>query len=385
MGRLDHDGKHATAAIRRVYPLLALLVSTVFCLTVALAAWVYRSEQPAVDFASFWAAGRLAALGTPALAYAIEAHRAVEMTVAHMGGLMPFPYPPPFLFFVAPVAFEPFWLAYLAWIVPTAALYVAALSRFMAPRYPLAHPAALVNAMIGQNGLLTTAIFGFGITMVATQPLLGGSILGLLIVKPQLGVLLPVALLAERNWRAIAGAAASSLLLLAVAWVVFGSAAYRGFFEITGEYAGFMAASRWNWGEFASLFALLRFFGLAQPIALAVQSIAAILAAAVTWRAWSRRDENRIAILAAATLLVTPYLLTYDSLLLVLPLAVVLRDEAHPWRPAILWLLLLAPFLGYFGLYPGPNTIPAAAILSLWWLARPERRGAITPDPASAQ
>jgi hypothetical protein len=64
---------------------------------------------------------------------------------------------------------------------------------------------------------------------------------------------------------------------------------------------------------------------------------------------------------------------------------VVLRDEAHPWRPAILWLLLLAPFLGYFGLYPGPNTIPAAAILSLCWLARPERRGAITPDPASAQ
>lgn len=372
MDRVNQNGGRAREVAGRVYPVLALLLSTVFCLTVTLAAWVYHSEKPAVDFASFWAAGRLAIRGTPALAYDMETHRAVEMTVAHMGGLMPFPYPPPFLFFVAPIAFEPFWLAYLAWIAAAAALYVAAMSRLMPTRCPLAHPAALVNAMIGQNGLLTTAIFGFGIAIVATEPLLGGAVLGLLVVKPQLGILLPVALLAERNWRAIAGAAASSLLLLALAWMAFGSDAYRGFLQITGDYAGFMSAGRWNWSEFASLFAFLRFFGIAQPIALALQILAAVVAGAVTWRSWRMKDENRIAVLAAATLLVPPYLLTYDSLLLIMPLAVFLRDGTHPWRPAILWLLLLAPLLGYFGLYPGPNTVPVAAIVSLWWLIRKE-------------
>jgi hypothetical protein len=35
-------------------------------------------------------------------------------------------------------------------------------------------------------------------------------------------------------------------------------------------------------------------------------------------------------------------------------------------------LLLLLPLLGYFGLYPGPNTVPVAAMLSLWWLAGPK-------------
>jgi hypothetical protein len=47
--------------------LVALAFSTIFVLTVAVAAWVYF-RGPAVDFASFWAAGRLAIEGSPALA-----------------------------------------------------------------------------------------------------------------------------------------------------------------------------------------------------------------------------------------------------------------------------------------------------------------------------
>jgi hypothetical protein len=192
------------------------------------------------------------------------------------------------------------------------------------------------------------------------------------VIKPQLAVLLPVAFLAERNWRAILGAAASSLLLLTLAWLVFGPGAYRGFLAITGDYAGYMSGSRWNWGELASVFAFLRFLGVPQSIALAVQAVAALGAAFLTWRSWVTGDERRIAILAAATLLVPPYLFTYDSLLLILPLATFLRDEKHQWRAPIVWVLLLLPLLGYFGLYPGPNTVPIAAILSLWWLAGPK-------------
>ena len=351
--------------------LVALAFSTIFVLTVAVAAWVYF-RGPAVDFASFWAAGRLAIEGSPALAYDIETHRAMEMSVARMGGLMPFPYPPPFLFFVVPIAFKPFWLSYLAWSVVTASLYLIAATRFAPLRYPLAHPAATVNAIIGQNGLLTCGIFLFGVSLVAIQPFAGGAILGLLVIKPQLAVLLPVAFLAERNWRAIFGAAVSSILLLALAWLVFGPATYRGFFAITGDYAGFMSGSRWNWNELASLFAFLRFFGVPQALALAIQAVAALGAAFLTWRAWAAADDRRIVVLASATLLVPPYLLTYDSLLLIVPLAAFLKDEKHQWRAPIVWALLLLPVLSYFGAYPGPNTVPIAAILCLWWLTAPK-------------
>ena len=91
---------------KKTVALVALAFSTIFVLTAAVAAWVY-SKGPAVDFASFWAAGRLATGGSPALAYDIQTHRAMEMSGAHMGGLMPFPYPPPFLFFVVPMPCSP--------------------------------------------------------------------------------------------------------------------------------------------------------------------------------------------------------------------------------------------------------------------------------------
>jgi hypothetical protein len=130
-----------------------------------------------------------------------------------------------------------------------------------------------------------------------------------------------------------------------------------------------MAADRWNWAEQASVFGFLRFVGVPQAVGLTAQAFAALAAAILTWRAWARGHEQRGAILAAATLLVPPYVFTYDSLLLVLPLAVLLREPERRWRAALAWVFLALPLLGYFGLYPGPNTVPIAAGLCLWWLS----------------
>ena len=364
--------------------LVALAATTLFVITVIAAAWIYRTKAPGVDFASFWAAGRLALDGQPALAYDLTAHRAVEMTVANMGGLMPFPYPPPFLFAVTAFAFAPYWLAYLAWIVATAALYFVAARLFVADRYAFAHPASLVNAAIGQNGFLTSGIFLAGASAVVTRPILGGAILGLLIIKPQLALLLPVALLAARNWRAIGAAAASALVLLAASAMVFGMDAFRGFLAMSGNYAGFMAADRWNWAEQTSIFGFLRSAGAPQAVALGVQGVGALAAAAVTWRAWSRGWDDRVPVLAAATLLVPPYVFTYDSLLLIAPLGVLLGDRQRLWRPAIVWLLLALPIAGYFGLYPGPNTVPVAAVCCLFWLAAKHKKKAAAPFGTAA-
>ena len=365
MGKVDSKQNGAG----RWYALAALAASTLFALAVAAAAWIYHSYGPGVDFASYWAAGRLALAGQPSLAYDVEAHRAIEMTVANMGGLMPFPYPPPFLFAVSPFAFHPFWLAYLLWMAVTAGLYFAGTRLFVAPRYAFAHPAALVNAVIGQNGFLTSSIFLFGIAALATRPFAAGAILGLLVIKPQLALLVPVALLAARQWRAIGGAAVSSLALLGLAAIIFGLDSYRGFIAIGGDYGQFMAADRWNWAEQASVFGFFRFFGVPQVSAFCLQGIAALAAAILTWRSWAQRHEQRGAILAAATLLVPPYVFTYDSLLLILPLAVLLGEPERRWRAGLAWLLLALPLLNYFGLYPGPNTVPIASGLCLWWLS----------------
>lgn len=376
------DSPKAPAGIP-AYRLAALAFATIVIISIPVAVWMYQSRGPGVDFVSFWAAGRLAISGTPALAYDIEVHRALELTVTKLRGLMTFPYPPPFLLLVSVFAVLPFWLAYVPWILGTVALYLASTRALVAPRFALAHPAALVNTIIGQNGFLTTGIFVAGVALLIARPLLGGMILGLLVVKPQIAVLIPIALLASRNWQAIGGAALSSILLLAIAAAVFGLDTYRAFFSMAQQQGAFLSTREWDWGEQASVFALARYFGIDRSAAFALQAGSALAAVAVTWRVWASGHERRAAVLAAATLLVPPYLFAYDSLILILPLAVLLQDARRQWLPAIVWLCLFVPLLGYVGLYEGPNTIPIAAVLCIWGVLADRQRAALpeaTPE-----
>ena len=347
----------------------AIGFATLFVLCgVAAVLFAYR-RSIMCDFLSFWAAGRLTVEGNAGSAYDLVRHRAVEEQIVPNVGFLPFPYPPSFLLVVAPFGILRFWAALGAWLFITAGLYLATIRRSgLGLRFALGQAAAAANFSTGQNGFLTSAIFIGGTKLLAARPLAAGAILGLLSFKPQLSILLPVALLAGREWRAIGGALLSSLVLLALALILFGAGVFRGFFEVLSHYSEWLSAGRWPWGELASLYADLRLFGVPQTAALVIHGAVAIAAAAVTARAWALRLEERVPILAAATLLVPPYLFTYDGLLLTLPLAWLIRREHARASFIAIWLLSLAPVVSYFT--PFPNTIPLAAMLALWVLHR---------------
>ena len=354
--------------------LAALAIATLFILCgIAAVAFVVEGKT-VTDFLSYWAAGRLVISGDASSAYDLLRHRVVEEQVASGVGFLPFPYPPPFLLFVTPFGLLPFWVAFAAWIAITAAIYVIVARRCIEPRFALAQAAAAANLIIGQNGFLTSAIFIRGTSLLSVRPLLGGALLGLLAIKPQIALLLPVALLAGREWRAIAGGALSTFALLGISLFIFGADAYRGFLGILPQYTEWLGASRWPWGELASPFALLRYFDVPSSIAVAVHSVIAISATALVARAWALKLEERISILAAATLLVPPYLFTYDGLLLALPLGWLLRTKQNRVTFALVWLFTVLPVLAYFT--PFPNTTPLAALLSLWALHRKHRANA---------
>jgi len=345
-----------------------LTIATGFALVlIAFGIWAFwqnYSEPVGIDFVSFWSAGRLALQGDPAAAYDIAVHRNVELGAAPGTGLMPFPYPPPFLLVVTLVALPSFPFAFALWDVVTSALYAIA-GRHIAPLpYILANPPVLVAAMIGQSSLLTSAILIFGLSLVSGAPFAAGAILGLLIIKPQLALMLPVAMLAGRQWRVIAGAILSSTTALLLALIVLGSDSYRGFFEILPHYVAFMSEARWDWAELASPFALFRYFGAGQSAALAFQILISIAAAAITAFAWGKDWEKKVPILGAASLLCSPYLFTYDAILLILPAAAFIHQRKF-WRLGILWFLCLLPTLKGYNLYIGPNTIPLACLFCI--------------------
>jgi hypothetical protein len=348
------------------YRLFALGFSTLVLIAIPVAVWVYRASGPGVDFVSFWAAAELALSGRAALAYDIEAHRAVELTVTLLGGLMPFPYPPPFLLLVSPLGLLPYWLAYVPWILLTGAVYLLATRKIVLARFALAHPGALINAMIGQNGFLTAGLFISAVTLASSRPLLAGALAGALVIKPQLALLIPIAFLAARNWRALAAGAGAALVLVAISAAVFGMETWRAFAAMIQQQGTFLSTREWNWAEQASIFAFLRHFEADQALAFSVQALFGLGAAVLVWRAWAHGHEHREAVLASATLLATPYLFIYDTLILTIAIAVLLKDSGRPWLLPLVWLCLLVPLLGFVGVYSGPNTVPIGAALCLW-------------------
>jgi hypothetical protein len=349
-----------------------LTLASAFALTiVSFTVWGFGTmvfHPKGVDFVSFWAAGRMVAEGHAVQAYDILAHRRVELAVAPDTGLMPFPYPPPFLALMAPLAILPFALAFIVWVLLTGGLYAASARRLAPLPYVLANPSVLVDAMIGQTGLLAGALIIAGAIALAETPFAGGVLFGLMIFKPQLAVMLPVALLAGRQWRAIAGAALSSISLVLLGLILFGPSAYAGFFHMLSHYAGYLRQARWNWIELASPFAFARYFGVPQSISLGIQLICAFAAASLTWAAWWQNWQTKIPILACATLLASPYLFTYDAVLMIVPAACFLAERRY-WLAGFLWLLCALPVAHFFDLYQGPNTIPLAAGGSLILLA----------------
>lgn len=342
----------------------AIVIAAVCLITIGAACISILRHPRHVDFLSYWAAGVLTIRGHPAAVYDIAAHRALEQSVLPQLGLIPFPYPPAFLFAVTPLALLPMRWAFILWIGVTMAIYLFATSRTTQPSITLANPAAVTNGLIGQNGFLTTGIFAGGMGLLTRSPAIAGAVLGLLSFKPQLTVLIPVALAAGREWKALAGAVISAAALWLCALAAFGPGAYVGFAEMLPRYAQFVEAARWPWSELASLFALARYFGLSQTVALIAHGLVACAATALVCRLWWRKSDGRSAALAAAALLVPPYLFTYDALLLTVAF-VWLFDRRRYADVAIAWLLCLLPVIASFGLYSGPNTIPLAAMLCL--------------------
>ena len=70
------------------------------------------------------------------------------------------------------------------------------------------------SVLIGQNGFFLAALLIGGLINLDRRPLLAGMLFGILTIKPQLGLLLPVMLVLTGRWRVIAAAAATTLVLV---------------------------------------------------------------------------------------------------------------------------------------------------------------------------
>ena len=84
-------------------------------------------------------------------------------------------------------------------------------------------PAAVHTVVSGQATFLAVALAYGGLRLLDRSPALAGILFGLLGYKPQFCLLIPVALIAARQWRALVWAAATGVVLVAASLAVFGA------------------------------------------------------------------------------------------------------------------------------------------------------------------
>ncbi len=285
----------------------------------------YAGRPLGTDFSDVWTAGRLALGGHPASVYDPAAHYAAQQAAFHDPGI-PFygwHYPPMFLLVASLLALLPYLAAVIAWQGLTLPLYLAAMRGIVPQKgamlLALAFPAVFMNLTHGQNGFLTAALIGGGLLMLDRRPWLAGVLLGLLAYKPQFGVLLPLALLAEGRWRTILSAGATVIAAAGLTYLIFGEETWRAFLANTAftrhtvlEQGG---AGFW---KIQSVFAAVRLWGGSIALAYAVQAAAGLAAAVAVLLLWRSKADRRLkaAGLIAGAFLCTPYGFDYDFMAL---------------------------------------------------------------------
>ncbi len=350
------------------------------------------------DAFNLWAGGTLARVGRIATVFDPFAYcRATQVMISHRLPLRTWSYPPTMLLLAVPFSLLPMTAMFLVWnSVGTALFWIGAraagLSR-AAACFAVISPAAIESLLAGQNGALCAALILPGLALSARRPWLAGMLLGGLIVKPQMGILVPVVLLASRNWRSTAGAMLSASVLVGMSALVFGWNSWVDFLEKVSPFMQHeILEGAWYSGPhqpmIATAFMAARSAGASVVAAYTLQAIAAMGAAAWCWRAWRDPDADmlsRVALTLALTFFVTPYGYSYDMPALAAALVgLTVRDG--PWRGQARLLFAVAwiwPGCGFLvGVLEGPPLGFAAATCAalLAWRACPRGRVAAIPD-----
>ena len=350
------------------------------------------------EYVGVRAAGELALMGRGADAYDWTLHRAQEViTTAHrVNNYFAWPYPPTYLFVAAILASLPFMASVFSWIGLTLALYAWSVSRIARLRaaglWAIATPATLINAFVAHTGFWTAGVMGIGLDALAVRPLLAGVLFGLLTMKPQLGLLIPVALIAGGHWRAFGAAAATAVALALASIAVFGVEPWLQFWPQMARTSAHVRDGQVIMELLVTPYGFVRSLGLGDAPSLGVQVIASLGVTATVFRLW--RSEAPMALkaagLASASVLVTPYVFVYDLTHLSIAIAFLVRHtgpagltrlEITVMIAAMAMILALAVLPLPLG-FVGSAQIAAIIVARAWPYLRPAGRvGAGTSVP----
>ena len=341
----------------------------------------------APDYLAHWTGGRFLLDGRTDVLYDNQLQHDFQVPVT--GGAPEvswFVGPPIAAMLFAPFALLPYVGSVIAWSVFSVALLVASmvllrpmLPRLGGPLYPVvvlavaATQPVLETVGVGQDSALSLALWVAGLRLLrAGRDGWAGAVLALGMVKPQLFVLVPLVLLAQRRWRGLACWCASASGLLVLSLVVVGPDVLRDWVTMlrADRYQDVIQSGQsWMMQGVPSLLAAISPTQLAGPAQAVGYLISAALVAALVLVAW-RAPHAVLPVWTLAcltTVVASPHLLGYD-LIVALPALLYLLDR-HDVRRVRLWLVVLVA-LSWSSLprhrWAGGASWPWVAVAASW-------------------
>lgn len=358
---------------------VTVLYAVVFCLSLAVITFttkgVVLGEKSGIggDFIAFYTAGEFARDGDALAAYDFDAFdaKAKELAPLERLGLM-WQYPPTMFFLTALFAFLPYKISYIVWCLSgwAALLWSLRALGFRGPAFWLMGFSPLCVGVFdnGQISLATAALLFLSAYKPKERWLLAGLAAGLLTIKPQLGILLPIAFLMVGAWRTIAVAAVVAVLLHGSSLLVYGVEGWSDFFFAVARLNADVTGAGLNTPPMGmtTLFGQLRMFGVSSTIASPLQYTLTLLIAVAVAIVWRRPGDalGKAAAVCAGAILATPYAYSYEMAALLLPAAFIAREAGSYRAPEGLYLIGAGFLLAAAPLAPLPFGLQTPFLIS---------------------
>ena len=342
------------------------------------------------DFISFWTAARVAIDGPVDSAWDMVRHGSLQAQIfGPSDTFAAFFYPPVYLFLCWPLGYMPYLTALVVWLTATGLACRQALVAWAGPwaegglglMAMVAFPAFFSTLGHGQNSFLTTAIYATGGILLRQRPVLAGVVFGCLVYKPHMAGALPIVLALSCNWRAFFAMGASAVALMALSAAAFSMEAWDAFIDLSPVVKLTLEQGLVEPGKMISVYRSCRLIGLDSSAAWFVHTgvVVVVLGALAMLSRRCRSPEGLVAAAAAGTLLVSPYMLDYDMMLLAVPMAWLVRrglaDGFLDWeRIAVLVAFALPGVARPIGMAIG---VPVAPFVMLLFFAIVVRRVAV--------
>ncbi len=243
-----------------------------------------------------------------------------------------------------------------------------------------ASPLFFAQLRYGQTSAFALLFWSLAcVALCRNRAFLAGIAIGCLAYKPQMGIVVGIVFLAARQWQVVAGALSAVTAQLVVAWLTAGS-------STMGRYFSALGTQMLNPGLIeiypSEIHSLRGFFQLLIPSPTLVTvcffvSLVAVLAVATRCWQGSGPLPVRVGQLVLLSVLASPHLVSYDLLLLTLPLLLLadwgLRNRDYPLGAPISLLLVLVYFSPFSGIVVARLTqvqISVPVFVLLAWLLR---------------